>query len=173
MQTQRRFLEIGHYFKIGEFFYIIQDREPFYYKYSTSVTASGETTKTSISDLEPEKGYVYHFYFGVWGPVGVKVFQPAAVQRKMIKGTDIDFITSEDSPYLYPNSRTETVTVADRPVSVVVKNLSSDSVTAKIRFSGYSYKVARVMNKTLLNYLMNKVQTGGLPIFSVEGKVIE
>lgn len=164
MKDVIKLLEPCWYFKLGEKYYHVTARDFFKFDYTfSSVSAGGESGKTTIDNLEPEKGEVYVFTLGVFQKgIEVEVYQPPATGRFGVKNyvASIDY---ELSPAEDPNTSIMLVTAFGKSIAFNVKNNLEVAVTPKVRFIGFKYKVEEVTDTAKISELERLFKEGKLP----------
>jgi len=158
-----------YYFKLGNKYYHVVSRDFFKYDYTfSSVSAGGESGKTTIDNLEPEKGEVYVFTIGVFQKgIEVETYQPPSTGRFGVKNY-VSTIDYELSPAEDPNQCIVLVNTYGKSVAFNVKNNLDVSITPKLRFVGYKYKVEEVTDVGKIRELESLFKEGKLPELQVE-----
>jgi len=171
MIGQFKILEPCWYFKLGDKYYHVVARDFFRYDYTfSSVSAGGESGKTTLDNLEPEKGEVYVFTLGVFQKgIEVEVYQPPATGRFGVKNyvASIDY---ELSPAEDPNQCIMLVSTYGKSVAFNVKNNLEVAIQPKLRFVGYKYMVEEVTDPAKIKELERMFKEGKLPELATKYK---
>jgi len=164
MIGQFKLLEPCWYFKLGDKYYHVVARDFFKYDYSFgTVSAGGESGKVTIDNLEPEKGEIYVFTLGVFQKgVEIEVYQPPATGRFGVKNY-IATVDYELSPAEEPNQSIMLVTAFGKSIAFNAKNNLPVSISPKVRFIGFKYKVEEVVDPVKIRELERMFKEGKLP----------
>jgi len=169
MKDVLKLLEPCHYFKLGDKYYHVTARDFFKYDYTfSSVSSGGESGKTTIDNLEPEKGEIYVFTVGVFQKgIEVEVYQPQATGRLGVKNY-VATIDWELSPAEDPNKGIVFVTAFGKGIAFNVKNNLETSITPKLRFMGFKYRIEEVTDPSKKAELERLFKEGRLPELQVK-----
>jgi hypothetical protein len=138
----------------------ILSQEPLDYQYtfSSSVSSGATSGYENIEYLEPDETPL-HLSAVLWGIKDGCEYQikiPTGTDRMGVDGSKSSArITNRDTPYFAPNPHYGFYLIHDLYPSIQANNVTPNSVTPILYFTGYKFGIARVTDDQILQRLRN------------------